>query len=217
MPIGICKQCKVSFKVYPSKKRTYCSVNCFLSDSNSNKHNNSGLFRKGHSVWSKGMKLPKEIGEKISLSKTGFKYSEESKKKMSLAKIGYVPWIKGKKHTEETRAKMRKTRLNQVIPYRDSSIEVKLQNLLKDNGIEFSTHYPILGQPDIFIKPNIVIFADGCYWHGCKECGHLPGEKNIRDVKVTRELQSQGYVVIRLWEHEINQNLDNCFNKININ
>ena len=114
------------------------------------------------------------------------------------------------------REKKRQSRIKQVIPNKETTIELNLQKLLRDNGIKFETHYPILGQPDIFVKPNICIFADGCYWHKCTECGH---EESIRkerekDKQVTRTLQSQGYTVIRLWEHEINKNLNNCFNKI---
>ena len=90
-----------------------------------------------------------------------------------------------------------------VIPFKDTSIELKLQNFLKEQGIEFQTHYPILGQPDIFIKPNICIFADGCYWHKCSQCGF--DELKQRDKQVNEELQKQGYIVIRIWEHEINK------------
>src|SRR3990167_2641321 len=46
---------------------------------------------------------------------------------------------------------IRKARLLQVMPFKDTLIEIKLQNLLKENGIIFETHYPISGQPDIFI------------------------------------------------------------------
>lgn len=59
-----------------------------------------------------------------------------------------------------------------------------------------------IGQPDIFIEPNICLFIDGCYWHKCPTCGFGNGRE--RDMFVTGELQKQGYVVIRLWEHEVN-------------
>jgi DNA mismatch endonuclease (patch repair protein) len=108
------------------------------------------------------------------------------------------------KLSEEDKKKMRERRLKQIFPFKDTSIEIKLQNWLKKQGIEFETHHPILGQPDIFIKPNICIFADGCYWHKCPQCGF--GELRQRDLQITQELQKQGYMVFRLWEHEINNN-----------
>lgn len=105
-------------------------------------------------------------------------------------------------YSQETIEKIRQARLRQVIPNKDTSIEMKIQNLLKENSIPFSMHYPILGQPDIFIKPNICIFADGCYWHHCRDCGFGCGRE--KDEKINRELTQQGYKVIRLWEHQIN-------------
>ena len=90
--------------------------------------------------------------------------------------------------------------------YVNTSIEIKLQNFLKEQGIKYQTNYSIHGRPDIFIKPNIAIFADGCYWHKCPECGFNDLKVNEKDKKITRELQSQGYTVIRLWEHDINRN-----------
>lgn len=144
--------------------------------------------------------------------------SSEHKRKIGLAHKGKPKSEEHKiklKWTEERRKKYRELRFEQEFSFQNTSIEVKLQNLLKENSIEFETHYPILGQPDIFIKPNICIFADGCYWHGCEKC--KKGTKTERDEYVTRNLQSQGYIVIRLWEHEINSSIEDCFKKIKLN
>ena len=51
------------------------------------------------------------------------------------------------------------------MPLKDTKPERILQKLLKTKKIPFIKHKPILGQPDIFIKPNICIFVDGDYWH----------------------------------------------------
>jgi DNA mismatch endonuclease, patch repair protein len=77
------------------------------------------------------------------------------------------------------------------------------------------THAKLPGRPDIFF-PNekIVIFLDGCFWHACSRCGHLPKSNSIfwmrklegtriRDRKNTRLLRQQGLVVMRAWEHSI--------------
>jgi len=121
----------------------------------------------------------------------------------------------------ELREKMRLQRLNQVFPINDSSIEVKLQNGLKNLGIKFEKHKAIFGQPDIFIEPNICIFADGCYWHNCPVCfdrNELNGFQRKRqfiDIAVTQKLINDGHVVLRFWEHDINENFENkVLNKI---
>ena len=78
--------------------------------------------------------------------------------------------------------------------------------LIKQN-ILFISHKTIIGQPDIFIEPNICIFADGNYWH------NYPNG-NERDKQITNKLQTQGYKVLRFWENEINENINNCISKI---
>ena len=31
------------------------------------------------------------------------------------------------------------------------------------------------GSPDfVFPEARLAVFADGCFWHGCPECGHVP-------------------------------------------
>ena len=67
-----------------------------------------------------------------------------------------------------------------------------LQNLLTVAKIKFETHrmyikqgLTIHGQPDIFIKPNICIFADGNYWHAnpkfYKPNSIIIGKKKAKD------------------------------------
>jgi len=126
--------------------------------------------------------------------------SEETREKIAAAN-------KRKVVTERTRNNMRIARSKQVIPFKDTSIEVLVQTELKRLQIPFQTHKSILGQPDIFIEPNICIFCDGDYWH------NLPHVKARGEV-VTRGLKAQGYTVLRFWEHEINQNLQSCISSI---
>ena len=164
------------------------------------KNCNYKYIRKGysHTHQISGWNHSEETKRKIGLAHKDKKrkpFTEETRKKMSKARLGI-------KYSKETIEKIRQARLKQIIPNKDTSIEIKLQNWLKKQNIEFETHYPILGQPDIFIKPNICIFADGCYWHKCEQCGF--GHLVDRDKEITQELQEQGYLVIRIWEHDIN-------------
>lgn len=80
----------------------------------------------------------------------------------------------------------------------------------------------VIGRPDfLFAQEHLVIFADGCFWHGCPRCGHLPKTNasywrmkialnRKRDSETTQRLQADGYRVLRLWEHQITTDADLC-------
>ena len=83
---------------------------------------------------------------------------------------------------------------------KETGIELKIQELLEEMGIEYTTQKPLLGVTvaDVFIYPNVAIFADGAYWHSGAMKEYKDGEK-------TKKLQKSGYVVLRLTEKEINK------------
>jgi G:T-mismatch repair DNA endonuclease (very short patch repair protein) len=148
--------------------------------------------------------------EKIRLSSFGRKVSEETRKKMSLKHKGY-------KHTTDAIEKMRIARAKAVFPVKDTSIEVKIQNFLKELNINFLTHKYINKiehgyQCDILIPSvNLVIECDGDYWHG--NFNLYPNKKfkpNILkrinvDILRTKELKENGYNILRLWGSDINK------------
>lgn len=142
--------------------------------------------------------------------------------------------MRGKHHTKETKQKQRenmikwhkeigfskkqinkikKARLNQIFPFRDSKPERKIQNFLRLLHIEFLSHYYISKithkyRCDVYIPSSkTIIEIDGCYWHGCPICNNkiseFQKEQVERDKIRTLELISKGYKVIRLWEHDI--------------
>ena len=116
----------------------------------------------------------------------------------------------GQKRSEETKRKMRKSRLTWVAPTKDTSIEIALQMGLDDKNIIYEKHLPVCNccQPDIiFPKKKIAIFADGDYWH------NLPNviEKDRRQENILKE---NNWGILRFWEHDIKNNLDICINKI---
>lgn len=56
------------------------------------------------------------------------------------------------------------------------------------------------------------MFVDGCFWHCCPDHGTIPKsnqeywvpklKQNVeRDKRVTESLLSEGWQVIRIWEH----------------
>jgi DNA mismatch endonuclease (patch repair protein) len=149
-----------------------------------------------------------ETREKLKLAFLGHHHSQESKKKISEG-------LKGIRRSPETRRKISAARMKQILPNEDTSIEQILQSELKKKGILFQTHYPVKGLPDIVIpEKKIAVFADGCYWHGCPICGRGISNKKENDLMVNSELESQGWSVLRFWEHEIRTNLEGCVDKI---
>ncbi len=128
----------------------------------------------------------------------------------------------------EWRNIVKKSRLRQTFPSKNSSIEIKIQGFLKQLGIEFLTHQRMnlkdSYQCDIFVpSKNLVIEVDGDYWHGnldtYKNWNNLTQKQKIqkiRDYCRTNELKEKGFKVWRLWECDIKKmELNNFKEKIN--
>jgi|GEM_PF-3119968 len=123
----------------------------------------------------------------------------------------------------ETIEKIRKKRLDQVFPVKDTKIEQLMQSELKSRGINFDTHVPAekICQPDIvMLELKLVVQCDGDYWHAnpkmyknkkLTEQQTKIVEKDIRQDKI---LKSAGWVVLRFWECEINNNVSKCVDLI---
>ena len=123
--------------------------------------------------------------------------SKETKKNIKIAM--HKPDVR-KRHIEG---------LSKNLCFKDTSIELKMQNILRENNIKFEKQKPLLKKyiVDIFIKPNIVIECDGDYWH------NRPGAQE-RDKLRNVNLTNAGYKVLRFWEHEINDNINLCFSRL---
>lgn len=84
------------------------------------------------------------------------------------------------------------------------------------------------GKPDIIFKRRkVAIFVDGCFWHKCPECFIEPKtnrdywlakiQANIERDKINQEiLMALGWIVIRIWEHEINNHIETAAKKVTI-
>jgi DNA mismatch endonuclease, patch repair protein len=72
------------------------------------------------------------------------------------------------------------------------------------------------GKPDVvFDSEKVVIFVDGCFWHGCPVCRRKLPQTNReywikkisrncdRDQTNTENYARDGWYVIRIWEHEL--------------
>lgn len=74
----------------------------------------------------------------------------------------------------------------------------------------------LIGKPDVvFTSQRVVVFIDGCFWHGCPHCRRKLPETNReywerkikRNVELAQihneQLQRDGWTVVRVWEHEM--------------
>jgi DNA mismatch endonuclease (patch repair protein) len=93
--------------------------------------------------------------------------------------------------------------------------ELAMVLLLRKNKITgWRRHQPLPGTPDfVFPKSKLIVFVDGCFWHGCKKHGIRTALKpfwkekfirnKARDRIVNYKLRKAGWRVIRVWEHEL--------------
>ncbi|MFF5442770.1 very short patch repair endonuclease [Streptomyces achromogenes] len=102
---------------------------------------------------------------------------------------------------------------------RDTAPEVAVRKLLHAMGLRYRVNFPVPGMPrrtiDIaFSRAKIAVFLDGCFWHGCPQHATHPKSNSewwrsklsknmVRDQETTEHLKSQGWIVLRFWEHEL--------------
>ncbi|WNZ66146.1 very short patch repair endonuclease [Myxococcus sp. MxC21-1] len=113
---------------------------------------------------------------------------------------------------------------------RNTSPELALRRALHAEGLRYRVNHrlPVGGRPDVvFSKARVVVFVDGCQWHGCPEHYVRPrtraefwGAKlagNVeRDRRQTHELALLGWRPLRFWEHELAENLNGVVERIKL-
>lgn len=106
----------------------------------------------------------------------------------------------------------------------NASTEIRLVSLFRDYAVtgwrrHLDVRFTDSGRrnsrrvkPDfVFPKQRVVVFVDGCFWHGCPRCYQKPkqnakfwrekiGGNQARDRRVTRQLRKLGWSVCRIWE-----------------
>ena len=122
-------------------------------------------------------------------------------------------------HTPEQRR-----RNMQAVRAKDTRPEQRLRSALRATGIRgYRANYgKVLGKPDVaFTRWKVAVFVDGCFWHGCPLCYREPRsntsfwvdklqQNRNRDITVTEGLRADGWLVLRLWEHEVKSDADGC-------
>lgn len=109
---------------------------------------------------------------------------------------------------------------------KNTELEIKFRKALWADGLRYKLKSKLQGKPDlVFVGAKVAVFIDGCFWHGCPEHGQTPAtntefwqdkiHKNMkRDLQVNEALTQEGWKVIRVWQHDIKQDLQACITKI---
>lgn len=101
----------------------------------------------------------------------------------------------------------------------DTAPERRLRSALHRRGVRFRLGQVVVTQgrrirPDIVFKQaRLVVFVDGCFWHGCPDHCRRPGSNSeywtakidrnsTRDRVVDAALDAEGWTVMRFWEHD---------------
>src|SRR5262249_9005086 len=97
---------------------------------------------------------------------------------------------------------------------------------LVGRGIAFQRHAKALpGRPDfIFPGARLAVFVDGDFWHGWRfplwqhklssKWAAKIASNRARDKRNFRQLRRSCWLVLRLWEHQIERSPEDCANRI---
>ena len=110
----------------------------------------------------------------------------------------------------------------------NKTTEQRFETALVEAGVtEWEMHNRFVqGCPDFFFpRECVAVFLDGCFWHGCAQCGHIPKKNSEfwtakisrnrdRDTKTTAIIRRKGMAVLRFWEHEIRDELEECISTL---
>ena len=109
---------------------------------------------------------------------------------------------------------------------RDTNLERVFRSALHSRGFRFRKHVASLpGTPDVVVpRERVVVFIDGDFWHGYR----LPAweaklalfwrtkirSNRLRDTRNLRSLRRAGWTVIRLWQHQIERDIEGCLKRV---
>jgi DNA mismatch endonuclease (patch repair protein) len=101
---------------------------------------------------------------------------------------------------------------------RDTKPELELRRQLHARGLRFRIDRAVLTdrrrRADIVFGPaRVVVFVDGCFWHGCPDHATWPAQNaefwrekietnRLRDRDTDQRLAHAGWKVVHVWEHE---------------
>ena len=169
-------------------------------------------FKKGYIPWNKGKHHSEETKKIISEKLKGHIHTKETKRKISEMRKGKaigknnqwwhkIPPNWKNLYTPEINKKRRIARLKQILPTKDTLLELKVKNYLDKLGIQY-IHPFNLGdrfQCDFYIPTlYLIIECDGTYWHSREDM-------KKRDKAKDAYAKKCGFNILRLSEEQINQ------------
>lgn len=129
----------------------------------------------------------------------------------------------------DTFTKKKRSEIMSKIRSKNTKAELLVFRELRKRRIYFQRHYKnAIGKPDIALpRKKRAVFIDGDFWHGYqfnKIKAKLPKKywldkinNNIsRDEKNRKMLRKNGWLVLRIWEHDIFTDLNRVIDKITI-
>lgn len=167
----------------------------------------------GKTPWNKNNK---EFAEFIRKTKTGVKYSDETRAKQSeSAKKRKIHGHTGKKHSQESKEKMRKATIERWrrgdFEFRTSSIELKVKTFLEEIECQYKFQEQIGNfVADFYLADfNLIIECNGSFFH-CEPDTKYANPKfevqkrNVKKDKIKKDFYRQKNInLLELWESEI--------------
>jgi len=170
-------------------------------------------FASGEIVqWNKGSDLKTLLGEeRANQIGDSIRYNLNRNKKIAESNRGKP---KSPEHREQMKKQLAINRRERLTSGKMSKPEKIMQDMLESNGIDYQYQHELSGFFYDFYIPskNTLIEVDGDFWH-CK-----PGTKHeipimkeqtknvVNDKKKTAIAYSKGYILLRFWESDINEN-----------
>lgn len=110
---------------------------------------------------------------------------------------------------------------------RNTTVEWRLRRALWHRGYRYRVNARTsVGSVDIaFMRRRVAVYVDGCFWHGCPEHYVRPRSNNVfwnaklrenadRDRGQSLELERLGWRVVRVWEHQVWDALDEAVHTV---
>lgn len=137
-----------------------------------------------------------------------------------------VPERRARRHRGDIMSPEKRSALMARIKGRDTGPEQMVAAALAALGADWETHARDLpGRPDfVYREAQVAVFVDGDFWHGWRfpqwrdklsEKWEAKIDSNRRrDARNHHRLRRMGWKVIRLWEHQVEADIDGCIARV---
>ena len=137
-----------------------------------------------------------------------------------------IPSSGPRRHAGDIMSPKKRSAVMARIKGKDTAPEQKMASAFLALGLEWEVHVRDLpGRPDfVFREALVAIFVDGDFWHGWRfglwrnklsEKWETKIDANRRrDVRNRCLLRRMGWKIVRLWEHQVNADVDACVARV---